>query len=74
MSDRRLAPRTRRVLDALTDEFATPGAIAVRAGLPTRERRAMAEQTCGLLVRLGLAQQGGTPERPRWRRASPEEA
>ena len=74
MSDRYLALRTRKVLDALDAEFATAGVIALRAGLPTRERAALAEQACGALVRLGLAQQGGTPERPRWRRLNPEKA
>src|SRR4051812_38903664 len=56
MSDLSLAPRTRKVLEALTDEFAMTSVIALRAGLPTRSRRAMAEQACGFLVRLGLAE------------------
>ena len=56
MSDRRLAPRTRRVLNALTDEFTAPGVIAERAGLPTRSRIEEAARLCDYLVKLGLAE------------------
>jgi hypothetical protein len=72
MSARHLALPARKVLDALNNEFVTAAVVAMRAGLPTRERADMAARACEALERLGLVVRGGTPERPRWRRPSPE--
>ena len=76
MSNRRLAPRTRCVLDALTDEFAAAGAIAVRVGLPTRSRAidaAPRPPTCwcawgwqsGTMMVGGIGGAGASPEERR---------
>jgi len=69
MSDRNLAPRTRRVLEALDGTFAPPGIIAGRAGLPARSRIAEAVRLCEYLVKLGLAERQDGRWR-RWRRVS----
>jgi hypothetical protein len=68
-----LALRTRKVLDALTDNFAAPGVIAERAGLPARSRIEEAARLCGYLVKLGLAERQEGRWR-RWRRARPDAA
>ena len=72
MSDRRLASRTRRVLDALTDDFAAPAVIAERAGLPTRSRIEEAARLCDYFVKLGLGERQKGQWR-RWRWAKPGE-
>ena len=64
MSERNLAPQTRRVLEALDGTFAPPGIIAERAGLPARSRIEEAARLCGYLVKLGLAER----QEGRWRR------
>ena len=58
----------RMVLEALDDEFRIPTDIARRAGLPTRDRTAIAAEACAALERLSLAERGGTEPFPRWRR------
>ena len=65
-----VSPCARRVLAVLSDEFATPIQIAVRARLPTRARTAIARKMCEALERQGLAEREGTPDRPRWRIAA----
>ncbi|GEP07403.1 hypothetical protein MOX02_54410 [Methylobacterium oxalidis] len=62
------AGQTRRVLEALTDEPMTAAGLAIRAGLPRRERTSAAERICEALERRGLAERGGTKVLPKWRR------
>lgn len=64
-----LTIQARKVLAALTDEFATPGVIARRAKLPTRTRTETAVRICEALERRELAERGGTKVLPKWRRA-----
>jgi hypothetical protein len=64
-----LSPRTRRVLDALDGNFRTALAIAIRAGLPTRDRVEHAAAACERLVYLGLAER--MPGHRLWRRLPP---
>jgi hypothetical protein len=65
-------PRDRRVLDALDDTFRTAPAIALRAGLPTRDRVEHAAEACERLEYLGLAER--MPGKRQWRRAGSEKA
>jgi hypothetical protein len=58
MSD--LTPREKQVLDALTDTFDHPDAIAQRAGISTISPRETASTFCRKLVKRGLAVKGGT--------------
>jgi hypothetical protein len=67
-----LSPRNRRVLDALDGTFRTPLAIAIRAGLPTRDRTEHAAAACKRLVYLGLAER--LPSKRQWRGAGSEKA
>ena len=64
-----LVPRNRRVLDALDSTFRTAPAIALRAGLPTRDRVEHAAVACERLVHLGLAER--MPSHRLWRRLPP---
>ncbi|GJE31524.1 hypothetical protein LDDCCGHA_1704 [Methylobacterium oxalidis] len=65
---RPLPVQTRKVLEVLTDQFATPTAIARDACLPGRERTSAAERICEALERRGLAERGGSKQQPKWRR------
>jgi hypothetical protein len=64
-----LTPRQAQVLKALDDEFARPDLIAARAGVRTSSPRETAAKYCIQLVTLGLAEKGGTPAYPKWRKA-----
>ncbi len=65
-----MTPRQQQVLFNLSDEFESPDAIARKAGIYTTSPRETAAKFCIQLVKLGLAEKGGTPMFPRWRRAS----
>lgn len=67
----RLTPRQQTVLDALTDEMSTPDQIARRARITTVSPRETASNFCRQLVKLGLAEKGGSAMFPVWRRAKP---
>lgn len=64
----KLTPMERRVLDALAGEFERPYAIAMRARITTISPSETASKFCIALVRKGLAEKGGTPMYPKWRR------
>lgn len=68
MSARLLSPHAQRVLASLSDEFATPGQIALRADLPKRTRAATVARICDALVQDGLAERAVIHERQRWRK------
>ena len=59
-----------RVLGALTPEPATATEIAERAGLSGRERTLHAANARARLQADGFAIRGGTPQAPRWSRAT----
>lgn len=63
-----LTPRQHQVLVALADEFERPSVIAHRAGIHTVSPAETASKFCIQLVKLGLAEKGGSPMFPRWRR------
>lgn len=64
-----LTPRQEQTLMALTDQFETPDLIASRAGINTYSPRETAAKYCIQLVKLGLAEEGGAPHYPKWRKA-----
>lgn len=59
----------RQVYEALSDVFERPETIAIRAGIATSSPRETASTFCRQLVNIGLAEKGGTPMSPMWRRA-----
>lgn len=69
MTKRSPSVQARKVLEALSDAYETPGEIALRAGLPTRSRVDAAARISEALERRGLAERGGTKAVPKWRRS-----
>lgn len=67
-----LTQRQQQVYDALTDAFSNGYRIAERAGITTSSPRETAAKFCIQLVDLGLAEKGGSPQFPEWRRAQPK--
>jgi hypothetical protein len=65
----RMTPRQTQVLEALSTRFERPGVIAQRAGIRTSSPTETVSKFCIQLVELGLAEKGGTPMFPMWRRA-----
>jgi len=63
-----MTPREKQVFDALTEAFERPDAIARRAKIYTSSPRETASKYCISLVKRGLAEKGGTPMHPMWRR------
>lgn len=63
-----MTPRQKQVLDALTENFEHPDRIASRARITTASPRETASKYCIQLVKLGLAEKGGSAMFPRWRR------
>ncbi|AWN43622.1 hypothetical protein [Methylobacterium durans] len=59
---------TRKILGALTQDFASPGTIALRAGIPTIRRAQIVALVCRDLEQRGLAERSGPKHQPRWRR------
>lgn len=65
----KLTPREKQVLDVLTETFERPWKIADKAGITTMSRGETAAHFCIRLVKKGLAEKGGSPMFPEWRRA-----
>lgn len=65
----KLTPRERQVFDALMGDFESAWPIGRRAGLSTYSAGETAAKFCNRLVKLGLAEKGGTRMFPVWRRA-----
>lgn len=63
-----LTPRQQQVFNVLTDEFEWPGTIARRADISTSSPAETASKYCIQLVKLGLAEKGGKPMFPMWRK------
>lgn len=65
----KLTSRQKQVLDALTNEFESGYTIARLAVIATASPKETASRFCIQLVKLGLAEKGGTPMFPKWRRS-----
>lgn len=65
----KLTARQYQVFNALEDKFASSALIANRAGIHTISKSETAAKFCIQLVKLGLAEKGGTRAFPTWRRA-----
>ena len=66
----KLTPRQKQVYEALPFvDFEHPGIIARKAGVRTISSSETAAKFCIQLVKLGLAEKGGTRMFPLWRRA-----
>lgn len=63
-----LTERQQQVLSALTDAFEGPRIIANRAKITTSSPGETAAKFCIQLVALGLAEKGGSPQFPKWRK------
>jgi len=66
----KLSMRQQQVFDVLTNAFQRPWAIAQAAGITTTSPGETAAKFCIQLVKLGLAEKGGSPMFPEWRRVS----
>jgi hypothetical protein len=61
--------RQMQVYGGLTHEFDYAGVIARRAGIYTTSPSETAAKFCIQLVKLGMAEKGGSRMFPKWRRA-----
>ena len=68
-----LTPRQAQILSVLTEDFESPDTIARRAMIFTSSPRETAANFCRQLVKLELAEKGGTSMFPRWRKLSKNE-
>ena len=66
--DAPLTFRQSQILNGLTDEFASAGVVARRAGIHTISPSETAAKFCIQLVKLGLAEKGGERQYPMWRK------
>lgn len=70
----KLSEREREIYAVLDDKFERPHRIAVKAKIRTTSPAETASTYCIRLVKKGLAEKGGSPMFPEWRRAQPPTA